>query len=179
MSRGAETPLVLVACALLASCSYSRKYLDRSEGLGGRRLERDAVAVEDVPVKGFRIRVEHRDREGKLLKFWGELLAVDGRSLWVLAGARTRRVERRSLRSVKLEMHPSNAALMGIWSAVGAISTLSHGRYLVISAPVWVVAGTGAVASAWTGNELKVPLDRLDELRQFARFPAGMPAFPR
>jgi hypothetical protein len=58
---------------------------------------------------------------------------------------------------------------------VGSVTTISHGFFLILTLPMW--AGTGTIASvgASESNNLIVPLEDVDALFQFARFPQGMP----
>ncbi len=105
----------------------------------------------------------------------GELLVAETDSIWILSQGR---VNGRALASVqRVEMWtyaPTSDGLVG-WTLLGVLSTVSHGYYLALSAPAWILVG--AVASAVesrTGREFLVPSD-LDGLRARARFPSGWP----
>lgn len=106
----------------------------------------------------------------------GELITVGAASVTVLQedGA-LRTVFRDEIVKAKLTTYHSRHGLLALWTALGALSTLSHGIVLVISAPFWILAGGLVTVTAshqagenpsWTG---------WNELRKFARYPQGMP----
>ena len=146
--------------------------LDRGVRAGDRM--RDPPPLAEVPVHGHRVTVEARLRD-----VTGELLAVDARSVWVLEGedelARPVAVPIEDVRSVGIEVLDSGVAMAATWSAIGTVSTLSHGILLVFSAPVWAASGIGSSVYEGNANDIEVPRDRLDVLSQYARFPQGMP----
>jgi hypothetical protein len=160
---------------LAAGCGYPPRMLDRSKGFGGKPIVEELPSVEEVPVKGFSISVEHRDDQGKEQSFSGELLAVDQDHLWVLVDQGPVRVHRHRITEVSLELHPSGAGWFGAWFGIGAASCISHGWFSIFSVPIWLATGIPSTVGAALGNDLDVPLDRIDELNRFARYPAGMP----
>jgi hypothetical protein len=74
-----------------------------------------------------------------------------------------------------MQLYPSKAGWLGLWSGIGSASTISHGMWLIFSLPIWAITGTATSLSAALNNDIDVPLEKLDLLAQFARFPAGMP----
>ena len=64
-------------------------------------------------------------------------------------------------------------------AVLGTLSTVSHGFFLVFSAPVWIITST----VIWN-NQTKTAVERypddfewitLDAMRVYARFPQGLP----
>lgn len=166
--------LVLVGTlALGAGACAKRPVLNRSTPLGDPVDELPPVG--EVPVHGFRVTVDAVERPVR-----GELLAVDRASVWVLeerddGRARPVAIPRRDVRSVGVEALPSGGAVTGAWSAAGTLSTLSHGAFLIFSAPVWAGVGIATGVDEGVSNDLHVRRRSLDELYQYARFPAGLP----
>jgi hypothetical protein len=159
--------LALAACALVA-CAHSTE-VDRSRPTGRSPA---TVDVKDVPVKGFETQVEWEGGPTRT----GELLAIDDRSLYLLIDGEIHPIPRAAVTSVSVELYPSHAWVSAGWAAVGTLSTLSHGFYLVFTAPVWVASGVGTSIYASNSNDVEVPNRELGRLNQFARFPQGLPA---
>lgn len=99
----------------------------------------------------------------------GELIAVDDMTLHVLTASGFQSVPRSSVRESRLVGY-GTAENLRVWTAVGAVSTLSHGGGLILTLPMWLIGG-GVAAS----DEVKAALVPLDEFAQFARFPQGLP----
>ncbi len=110
----------------------------------------------------------------------GELIAVGSDSIYVIAAVGLDAIPADKIGRVVLITHDSNTESMVGWATLGTISTLSHGVFLVVSAPLWIVAGTIAAYEAnKAGKQEHTPNDAWPEvaqaLRPFARFPAGLP----
>ncbi len=162
---------VLVVASTLGACTADGP-LDRSVGYGGNPVK---VEVADVPVKGFPVVVERvagDDVEGELIasdeSFVNVLTAHDG----VVA------TPWKEIRQVRVQLQPSMdgaRAGLALWSTLGTLSTLSHGFFLVFTAPVWV--GAGIPSTILTGRPIEgsTRSDGATYLYQFARFPQGPP----
>jgi len=61
-----------------------------------------------------------------------------------------------------------------LWSSGGFLSTASHGVWLVVSAPVWAVAGGVSIGSA--GPPAYATRGCPATVRAFARWPQGLPS---
>lgn len=105
----------------------------------------------------------------------GELIAIGPSEVWVLSGDELIQTPLQSVS--ELEIYPyevSTAGLVG-WGLLGTLSTLSHGVWLVFSAPVWILTTTiTSVGHSRTARELYVPGD-WQALAKWARFPQGLP----
>jgi len=129
------------------------------------------VPIQDVPVKGFDVTVYTRDRTVS-----GELLAVDSGHVFVLKGDETVDFPMGDIYRISVTLYPSKAGWMLLWTLGGTASTLSHGLFLVFTAPTWlVVGGTTSVGSAAAAEKTVRP-GAVIYLWQFSRFPAGLPA---
>ncbi len=61
------------------------------------------------------------------------------------------------------------------WTGLGMASTLSHGGFLIISAPVWLITGGATLVFMHNRPIHRYPDDPLESLAAFARFPQGIP----
>jgi hypothetical protein len=160
MKRAA--PLVFLA---IATCN--RYGTDRSTGYSGSPAK---VDIMDVPVKGFPIEIETAHGEVD-----GELLAVERDRVYVLTkdgGVST--VTAAETIKATVEVYPSRSAPAIVWTILGTLSTLTHGFFLIFTAPTWAAVGIGA--SLEEGEKyVKVEGNDVPKLWQFARYPAGMP----
>lgn len=111
----------------------------------------------------------------------GELLAVEERALVLESRRGLQRIPLADIRSVSLSWYEaSNAGVLG-WNVLGTLSTLSHGFFLIFTAPLlWMVPGTvNARGQSKQGHEsFDVSLADpavVQELVPYARFPAGLP----
>ncbi len=65
---------------------------------------------------------------------------------------------------------------LGVFGLLGTLSTISHGFFLALTAPVWIISTAIAVAAESAHVELEYPEDNsLEELSRWARFPQGIP----
>jgi hypothetical protein len=101
----------------------------------------------------------------------GELIAIDETAFHVLSRAGLQSVPRARAHRITLVGYGNRAGALTIWSVAGGISTLSHGGFLLFTAPMWTVAGIVAAhterrAGTWHADDLARP---------FARFPQGLP----
>ena len=104
----------------------------------------------------------------------GELIAVDKDSVHVLSGSRLVSLGMRDVRDVTLTTFDQPRSDMQTWMVIGAVSTLSHGVFLILSAPTWLTVGGVSVAQVASTPRVRLK-DGIDALQKFARFPQGMP----
>jgi hypothetical protein len=106
----------------------------------------------------------------------GELIAVGDDSIFVLGAAGLRALAVPRIARARLMAYDAQYGALASWTLLGVLSTASHGLGLILSAPVWILAGTGA-----TSSQSRAPLHEvtqpgnLPSLRPFARFPQGLP----
>ena len=106
----------------------------------------------------------------------GELIAVGDDSIFVLGAAGLRAVAVPRIARARLMAYDAQYGALASWTLLGVLSTASHGVGLILSAPVWIVAGSAATA-AQSHAPLRVVTrpGELPSLRPFARFPQGLP----
>jgi hypothetical protein len=103
----------------------------------------------------------------------GELIAIDTDTIHVLADGRLVSLARATVCCAELTTYRMDLSELQIWSAIGTVSTLSHGFVLIVTAPIWALAGTLATSSA--SYAPRVASTDPVVLRPFARFPQGIP----
>jgi hypothetical protein len=160
----ARSALALAALVLAAGCASTTA---PSGWLpGAEEAQRDAYG-------GW---IEVHPREGLQPKrILGELIAVAPDSLHVLTIAGLVGFARGDVERATLFGYESPAAAFGGWTALGTLSTLSHGFGLIYSAPVWLITGIGVTANASREARIQYPQDGWLVMRPHARFPAGWP----
>lgn len=107
----------------------------------------------------------------------GELLAQEHDSVFVLTDdGSVRAVHTARVTSARIAWFDSRwGSTTALWGALGSLSTFSHGFVLVLSMPVWIIAGSTAAASdsrAPLVNPLRLGWEGA---RMYARYPAGLP----
>lgn len=179
---------------------------------GACRPDRDPVGPRaDVPVAGLPVfgHLVKVDRTGDKT-LMGELIAVDTEGLWIWTGpvaiagstGSSVRVPLRRMKDPNEHVYvpltdirrliisryragPAVGATAG-WAGGLLLLTLSHGFWLLISAPITIVAGTGATLGTYLQSKQFVHRGigerrwasfgtRVAALRGYARFPQGVP----
>ena len=105
----------------------------------------------------------------------GELLAVTRDTLWLATEGGGRAVSAALISEGRLFGYDSEYGKVVGAAALGTVATISNGAFLIFTAPMWIIGG-----SATAGGQSKVAVTELpgvsaDELRPWARFPAGLP----
>jgi hypothetical protein len=105
----------------------------------------------------------------------GELIAVSADSLWLLVGAVPLAIAAERVRSAEVTGWDSRPGDVVGLAALGTLSTISNGAFLLLTAPAWIV--TGAVASSAQAAQSRISAGGADlqRLAVYARFPAGLP----
>ncbi len=106
----------------------------------------------------------------------GELVGVAADSIYILnAIDRFTAIAKTDISAAKITVYNSKSNDLTAWVILGTLSTASHGLVLILSAPVWVLTGSVAAISQSHVAQLRVPPKAWDEVRQYARFPQGIP----
>jgi hypothetical protein len=103
----------------------------------------------------------------------GELIAIDADTVHVLTGGRLVSIPKATICCAVLTAYRMDLSELQVWSAVGVLSTASHGLLLILTAPMWILGGTVATSTASYAPRI-VSIDPV-VLRPFARFPQGLP----
>lgn len=104
----------------------------------------------------------------------GELITATEDSLFLIPPQSSlRAVARSTINELQLTAYDANWSTLGVWIALGTLSTISHGFFLILSAPVWIIGGSAAASrQSYRPIYTNPPLETL---RRFARFPQGLP----
>jgi hypothetical protein len=105
----------------------------------------------------------------------GELIAIDPGAVRVLDPTGLVSVARSDVASARLWAWDAEHGSVLVWGGLGTLSTISHGFFLLISAPIWMVTTTVTTAVATHAPIVSYPGAGWDKLAIWARFPQGMP----
>jgi len=107
----------------------------------------------------------HRARQTQ-----GELIAVEanGVQVWTANGLVFEPIDR--MRSVRVVLHRPDDTVSGL-AAAGGLSALTHGWFFPFTIGFWIAPAVGESYAPF----LSPPLDGLDNVRKYARFPQGSP----
>jgi len=138
----------------------------------------DAVArvrLADVPVTGAEITVVRNDES----KVTGELLAAEDHVV-LLKDQTMVRIAADDVRRVIITRYENGAliAIMTIWSVAGAIGQASHGKFALVTEPIWGGIAAGAMLPVAADEGRFAHVEKRSDfvfLREYARFPQGLP----
>ena len=161
----------------LAACSAQHP-LDRDVAFGGAPVT--AGSVEEVPVKGFEATVFPRAGSKPVRQVTGELLAADA------SGVDLREYDESTTNvhvaaddidyvEIVLVDRKIYSMILAVWGVGGTVSTLSHGFFLLFSAPSWAAVTVPTSISAGWPSVTEARVGNLARLAQYARFPQGLP----
>lgn len=106
----------------------------------------------------------------------GEMIAIEKDSLYVHSAQGLRVLPKNVIDNVDLQGYKSGFSLYTGTTLFGILSTITHGFYLILSTPLWLISGV-----IFGGSQAHVPIleypdrESWGELRRFARFPQGLP----
>ena len=121
--------------------------------------------------RGAWIVVDRQDSAGSAA---GELISVRDDGVSILTRQGLVDVPSRTIRRATVAIHAPDSPPVA-WSALGAVSTISHGYYLLFTLPIWIGVGTATAAAESKAPLLVHPPAKLASFRRYARFPQGMP----
>lgn len=104
----------------------------------------------------------------------GELLAVHADSVFVLEDVCVGFPRSQVVKATLMGYGPNTGPLTA-WTVFGTLSTVSHGVYLILSAPVWILVGSSATVSQSRAPQMNLMPATWDAARAYARFPQGLP----
>lgn len=106
----------------------------------------------------------------------GELLAVGEENLFILTEfGKLQKIPLNDIISARMTAYDIKSGELTAWTVLGVISTASHGLFLILTAPAWILIGGIPTAVQSYKPVIKYPPRSWDEFRVFARFPQGMP----
>ena len=112
---------------------------------------------------------------GPRVEIEGELISVDTGAIHVMTRLGLVSLPLTQVTEARLwEWDPKIDGTV-VWGSLGTVSTVSHGFFLVLSAPAWILI-TSVVASVESRHPiLDYPDHPWPEFARWARFPQGMP----
>jgi hypothetical protein len=112
----------------------------------------------------------------------GELIAVHDDSLYVLTSKDLHAIAVDQIKRSRLFIYDSHLGSLQSWAFAGLLSTMSHGVFLILSAPMWLISGIAITAShsrqplvSYDPGRNSLQRFNLDTIRAYSRFPQGMP----
>jgi hypothetical protein len=165
--------LVPVLLSALTACIGSAR--PRTESRGSRTT----TSIDEVPIRGWNVDVD-LDTHGRVQ---GELLAVDEVDIYVLTqwdknqGTVPYRIPRAWVQHIDV-LTGETSPLPTTGAVLGLLSTPTHGWFLVLSAPVWIIT-LGAVAPSEAARGTLRFEPPLSGVGTYARFPQGPPPLLR
>jgi hypothetical protein len=161
-----DVALSAVLASLATGCAHYS--MDRGNWQGAPAT----ATLDEVPVKGFSVSVSARNGHPDV---HGELIAVNSDMVYVEdEEGLLSSLEMNDVDSITVEMYSGETGMYVLWT-VGTLSTLSHGAYLLFTAPTWIATGISSGVAAGRMASIRANRDRAWGLWQFARFPAGLP----
>jgi len=115
-------------------------------------------------------------QDSKSMMFGGEFIAVDDSVVYLLYDS-LYQIPRRIVSESTLELDQKNTTAYGLWVIGGSLLTVTNGKFLVITFPLWLVAGIPAASGESIRDRYET--DYPDEIywsdvNKFARFPQGV-----
>ncbi len=108
----------------------------------------------------------------------GELIAVKPDSIFILTQAFAQdtlvAIAESEIELGRLTAYDAKDRLLAGWTAVGSLTTLSHGFGLLATLPLWVVSGSIATVAQSFAPIEELPVESWDDLKKYARFPQGL-----
>jgi hypothetical protein len=129
---------------------------------------------EDAITAGFGSYIQVIDAGGAAHD--GELIEVQPGRLSIFDGGHIEVLARPQVASALVVVHQTHQSAYAVWTVLGTLSTITHGFFLVLSAPVWIATGVTTSISESRRARLTYPDPaRWEDLRPYARFPQGLP----
>ena len=119
------------------------------------------------------LEVQHGENSTKRVQ--GELIALSPDRVFVLTDAGLLEIPKTTISQAKLTAYDSGAVALSVWTFLGTLSTISHGVFLIISAPVWVIGGSSITAVQSHKPVISYPENSWEAFQRYARFPQGLP----
>ncbi len=152
--------LFLVGCA---TTTAPRRWLPQSSQLQSQAF-------------GGWLQVHQKSKNNQKLFINGELIAITKDTVYVLTDDKLHTIAASDVTKARLVSYSSQAGSMGGLVALGTLSTLSHGVFLVLTAPLlWGIGGGATAASQSRKPIIDYPKRPLKDFKPFARFPHGIP----
>jgi hypothetical protein len=104
----------------------------------------------------------------------GEFIAVEKNTVYLLTGISLEEIPILKVQHVTFATY-KETRIVGAWTFLGFLSTISHGYFAAASAPIWLFTGIYNASAESTGGITDSDFVVWDEIRKYARFPQGIP----
>lgn len=105
----------------------------------------------------------------------GELISAGDGFVWLLYDdGRLASFPLAEVRKAWLGVFRTYEGALAGWTAVGSLTTVSHGFFLIFTLPFWLLTGTTSSYVESTRGFLACPPESWDVARRYARFPQGL-----
>ncbi len=105
----------------------------------------------------------------------GELISAQGTYVWLLReDGRLANFPVASVRTASLGVFQTREAELTAWTIGGALSTVTHGGFLIISLPIWLAVGIPSAYLESRRGFIEYPQYSWQVLGRYARFPQGL-----
>jgi hypothetical protein len=138
--------------------------------------------TDEVPqsTNGSWITVETREvnyqNDEKWMQYSGEFIAIDDANIYLLYDS-SYVIPKDNIVNSIIEIDQKNTGAYGAWVALGSISTLSNGFYLIFTFPLWLIAGIPVASGESYRDRYEAELpDEIywNNVNKFSRFPQGV-----
>jgi hypothetical protein len=166
-----RSSIVLLAAVLLGGCAASYAPDDWLPEADMVQEEQYGAWISLTPVNA------NPRLKTKYVLISGEFIGADSNYVYVLGGS-IQAVPADSITRSVLELADTDRELYPAWGLLGALSTISHGFFLVFSLPTWIITGSIISSNEVSSNryeEENPPKEYWSRLLKFSRFPQGMP----
>lgn len=106
----------------------------------------------------------------------GELIAATSDSIFILQGSVLEAYGVNQVGRIHLQTYDSRHGGLTAWTTFGALSTISHGFILALSAPVWIITGSVATSAQSRSPHRTIMEGTWSQLAPYCRYPGGIPA---
>ena len=184
MSKINFSRISIIILITLTSCYFSKapdNYLPKIDKLstntfGGWLI----VDYADDSLNIVQISQSDRNNRANFInRIDGEFLSYEKDSVYILIfGDYIKAIHRDNINKVILELDKKNLWTYFIWGTLGTLSTISHGYYSIITAPLWIITSTGSAIFESKRDLIKSNNPDIFfwvENKKFSRFPQGLP----
>lgn len=108
----------------------------------------------------------------------GEFIAFQDSSVYVLTEFRLIRIPSKDVRRASVDIYSKNTLTFALWTVAGTASATTHGWYVIISAPLWLLTGIPSTISESMDGRLERGNPSTSwwlSASKFSRFPQGIP----
>lgn len=140
------------------------------------RLEGSRDAWLMVEYRDWRGWIEHGElRNMRSRALAGECIAATNDTLYLLNGGELRAVPADAIRRAQVSIIDPWVEGLAYWTAIGTLSTVTHGFFFVLTAPSWLILGSISMIFQSREGKMFYPADPLADFSRYARFPQGLP----